>query len=213
MTQATPFIQARYFHKSHRERVDYIVIHCMQLPCKVGLAQRLGDRFQLAMEQGKEKSAHYGIDPGAVIQYVHETDVAFHCKGANARGVGLEHAGYGPGVAGRAGVPAADGKPALHHKNPIEATDYTTGDGLKVLRLSAALAGPMAAYWKIPVVRLSPAQIVAGERGFAGHVDFSEAFATPGGHRDPGPAWPWDLYLELVRASMTTGAGTPGVAA
>jgi N-acetyl-anhydromuramyl-L-alanine amidase AmpD len=46
-------------------------------------------------------------------------------------------------------------------------------------------------------VRLLPGQILHG-RGIVGHVDVAAEFKSSN-HRDPGPRWPWDSFLEAVR--------------
>jgi len=179
-----PFVPARYFHPAGRKTADYVVVHAMQLPCQSGMAQHCAEGFQKIMNPDKVKSAHYCVDPESVVQCVHEYDVAWHCPKGNARGVGVEHSGYGPGT------------------EEEVATDWTSGDGLLILQRSAKLAAEIAQRWAIPLVRLTPAELKGmTARGFAGHVDFTKAF-TPGGHSDPGDLWPWDQYLELVQAAL-----------
>jgi N-acetyl-anhydromuramyl-L-alanine amidase AmpD len=186
MSATSNYIQARYYHHANRERVDYLVIHTMELPCRAGMAQRLGERFR---DCGPERpvSAHFGIDPEAVFQYVRESDVAWHCPKCNSRGVGLEHAGYAipPRQAGR--VIAA-------------ATDWDSPEGRAVLERSAALAARLCVAWAIPVVHLNPEALTRGQRGLVGHADATRAYPGSGTHVDPGPAWPWDKYLQLISA-------------
>lgn len=73
----------------------------------------------------------------------------------------------------------------------------------------------MAARWQaavcrkygLPVRLLSVAEVRAawyqyphGPRGICGHVDVTRAYPEDGGtHTDPGPGFPWDIFLARVR--------------
>lgn len=171
----TRFVQAKWQTVAHRERVDWIVIHTMETPCVSGMAARIAQRFEL----GERKvSAHYCVDPVEIVQCVRDTNVAWHCPGANRRGIGIEHAGYSQGE---------------------HATDWSSdGHAQGMLALSARLTADLCARWNIPAVHLTPAEVAAGHRGIIGHDGATEAFRTPGGHTDPGKAWPWEKYLGAI---------------
>jgi N-acetyl-anhydromuramyl-L-alanine amidase AmpD len=180
------FIQAKHFKVAHREAVDWIVIHATQGAERprqaIASAERFARGYDLVKGQAVEfvASAHYCVGPDCSVQCVRETDVAWHCKGANRRGIGIE-------LCGR-----ADQTPAQW------ADPYSESE----LAQAAVLAASMCTRWGIPAVRLSPDDIVRGQRGIAGHMDFTVAFKTPGGHHDPGPDFPWHHYLDLVRAAI-----------
>lgn len=59
---------------------------------------------------------------------------------------------------------------------------------------------------KIPLVKLSPADVKAGKSGVCGHVDWTLGMGD-GSHTDPGPNYPWDVVLDKARAYAT---GTTG---
>ena len=66
---------------------------------------------------------------------------------------------------------------------------------------------------RFPMVRLTPAQVRAGAKGFCGHVDITYAFPEDNGtHTDPGKNFPWaDLFariteLEIQMASVDINA-------
>jgi len=52
-----------------------------------------------------------------------------------------------------------------------------------------------------PVVKLSPADLVAGKQGVCGHVDISNAWHATD-HTDPGVGFPWDWFLTSVAKLM-----------
>lgn len=66
-----------------------IVIHGSVSPCVPGGARAIGRVFQ----GSRVASAHYGIDPSEVIQYVGDHTVAYHC-GYNQNSLGLEMCMY-----------------------------------------------------------------------------------------------------------------------
>lgn len=175
-------IEARWKTVAHRARVDMVVIHTMEVPCAAGMAMRVANAFAKGERQ---VSAHYCVDPLEVIQCVRETDVAWHCPGANRRGIGIEHAGYASGG-------------ATHG-----ATDWSGVDAQAELKLGASLVAQVCHRWGIPAVRLSVADILAGHKGIIGHADATLAFGTKGGHQDPGTNWPWGQYLELVNEDLS----------
>lgn len=180
------FIGARNFTVAHREAIDWIVIHATQGAERIGAAEATAKRFAGIGQEAPQASAHYAIDPGEVIQCVHDSDVAWHCPGANRRGIGIEHCG-------------------MSEQTPEQWADEGSESEL---RQSAVLVASLCQRYGIPPVKLSPGDIAAGTRGIAGHVDFTEAFSTPGGHRDPGGNFPWQHYIDIVRLAMDS--QTPG---
>lgn len=54
---------------------------------------------------------------------------------------------------------------------------------------------------RFPLVNLTPAQLRAGQHGFAEHLDATLAWPEDGGtHTDPGPAFPWARLFSGIRA-------------
>jgi N-acetyl-anhydromuramyl-L-alanine amidase AmpD len=199
MSATQNFIQARCFHHANRERVDFLVLHTMELPCRPGVARRLGEVFRdldtsidpkTGKPKRKPKSAHFGVDPEEIYQYVREADVAWHCPKANSRGIGIEHAGYA--------LPQKDDEGKLI----VPATDWTQPAPQAMLARGARLVAQLCRAWNVPAVRLAPSEVIHGARGIVGHVDVTRAFPGSGTHVDPGPRWPWDQYLALVAAEL-----------
>jgi N-acetyl-anhydromuramyl-L-alanine amidase AmpD len=177
------FIRAKHFTVAARTEVGLLVLHTMEVPCASGMARRVAQGFALGE---RVASAHYCVDPSNVVQCVREDDVAFHCKSnatgdVNRHSIGIEHAGYSEGPS---------------------ATDWQDEHAAGMFDLSAELAAEVCRRWQIPIVHLTPAQLLAGQRGIIGHVDATVAYQVPGGHQDPGKDWPWDNWLSLVLARV-----------
>lgn len=75
---------------------------------------------------------------------------------------------------------------------------------------AAARTRELCQRFNVPMVRLTVAQVKAGKRGICGHVDVSNAFKHSD-HWDPGPNFPWDVFMSLVTAGATP-APTPPAA-
>jgi len=69
---------------------------------------------------------------------------------------------------------------------------------LPMLERSAAKVARWCYRYSIPRRYVGPLGLKLRRRGLTTHSDASRAF-TPGGHTDPGPGFPRDVYLDLVR--------------
>lgn len=175
------FIPARNYTRSnrpHSSAIDLIVIHTMEAPEKPKTARNVAQWF--AGDAAPQASAHYCIDDADTIACVLECNVAWAAPGANARGIHLEHAGYANQTA----------------------DDWHDMYSRAVMDRSARLAARIARRWLIPVTKLGVGELAAGARGFIGHVDATNAFENGRGHTDPGPNFPWDEYIELVKGYL-----------
>jgi len=179
-----PFVQARYYAKRWPSRlrdVRQIVIHTIEcLESNLNAAEDNALWFA-----GKTPyppnvaSAHYLVDQDSIVQSVREGDIAYHANQANEHGMGIEHAGYAKQTA----------------------ADWADAASTRILGRSARLTAAIARRYSIPLVRLTPAQVRANEKGFCGHADVTLAYGNVGGHTDPGWGFPWDTYLALVGRS------------
>jgi N-acetyl-anhydromuramyl-L-alanine amidase AmpD len=176
-----PLVLAAHYtpaNRPHSSPIDVVVIHTMEAPEKPKTARNVAAWF--AGSSAPQASAHYCVDDVDVVQCVLECDVAWHAPGANANGIGVEHAGYAS-------------------QTPDQwADDYSVA----VLERSAKLVARLCQRFGIPVARLSVAELAAGGRGICGHVDVTNAFNGGRGHTDPGDAFPWDRYVGLVGQSL-----------
>lgn len=128
-------------------------------------------------------SAHYFHDPNSTVQGVHTRDQA-HTARRNGNRIGIHHE-----CCGRAGQ-----------------TDKQWDDANSnaIIRNAAKQSVRDAKKYGIPPVKLTPAQVRAGAKGFCGHVDITYAYPEDDGdHTDPGPRFPWAEFLALVRAGLT----------
>jgi N-acetyl-anhydromuramyl-L-alanine amidase AmpD len=172
-----PLIPAR-LRSGTRRSTRLIVIHTAECGERKGAARGVASWFQNPAARG---SAHATVDADEIVQHMGWDEKAAHARGgdANATGVGIEHAG-------RASQTAAEW-----------GDDYSR----RMLERSAALVAELCARYGIPPVRLTPAQVAAGEHGICGHADVTAAYAVRGGHTDPGPDFPWDRYMSMVRGA------------
>lgn len=174
-----PFVQAAHFTPSARITIDLVVIHTMEAPEKPTTAENVAAWF--AGPNAPQASAHYCVDNDSIVQCVKDRDIAWHAPGANHNGIGIEHAGYA-------------------RQTPEEwADEYSTA----MLARSASLTARLCHKYGIPVVWLDAEALARpGARGITGHVQCTDAFSGGKGHQDPGPHFPVDGYLALVRAAL-----------
>lgn len=181
-----PFYEAKSWKRGipPRTQVKWIVLHCMQAPEKptaaVDCAKWLAG-LNPKYPSPKLVSCHYFVDNTSIAQGVREDCIAFHAPGANRLGIGIEHAGFSS-------------------QTPAQwLDDY----GKAMLARSAQLTAQVAKRWSIPVQYVSPTNLRAGTPGFTRHLDVTNAWPDIShGHGDPGPSFPLDYYLELVRLEL-----------
>lgn len=169
-----PFKQAKNYKRGRLRPVQLIVLHSMEAAEKGNTAENVASYF--AGANAPMASAHFCIDNNSIVQSVRLEDTAYHCKNANANGIGIEHAGYAKQTT----------------------SEWLDEYGQQMLELSAELAASLCHQFNIPVRRAKFAgknnpQVV--ESGLCGHADVP----LHGTHYDPGKGFPWDYYLERVQ--------------
>jgi N-acetyl-anhydromuramyl-L-alanine amidase AmpD len=118
-------------------------------------------------------STHFFVDSNSIVQCVRTTDEA-HAARTHGNDVGIQIE-----VCGRAGQTAAQWADTAS-ANTIEQLAELC------VKLRAQRPG------RFPLVNLTPAQLRAGDHGFAEHKDATLAWPVDDGtHTDPGPNFPW----------------------
>ena len=170
------FVQAKYWRWQNRTAVDWIVLHSAEIWEKPSSAEAVAAYF---LNPPVAASAHYVVDCDSLVQCVRTQHIADHCGHGNDRSVGIEQAGYA---------------------KQSEA-EWLDAYGQQMLSLVAKLVAREARQWNIPLVKLTPADLIAGQRGICGHWDVNRAFPNNTGHTDPGIHYPWDVLLSMAKAA------------
>jgi N-acetyl-anhydromuramyl-L-alanine amidase AmpD len=183
-----PFVPAKHQGPDRTSPVLLIVVHTMEAMEKPHTARNVALWF--AGQDAPMASAHYCIDADETYQCVKEDVVAWAAPGGNRDGVHLEHAGY----ASQSTINWSD--------------DYS----MRMLARSAALAADIVKRYDIPLVKLTPEDLQDRTvKGFCGHVDLTYGRMQGHGHTDPGPFFPWDTYLDMVRSAMNPTTPPPDI--
>ncbi len=181
-----PFVQAKnanvfYPARELMQSPRLIVLHTMENAEKPYAAESVALWFAgRAKDPAPVASAHYCVDEDSAVQCVRDRDRAWHAGKVNGYSIGIEHAGYA--------------KQAI--------TDWFDVPSRAILWRSARIAASLCKKYGIPIKLASEESIANGSAsGFCGHVHVSKAFKHVGGHWDPGPNFPYEHYLELVRSA------------
>lgn len=160
-----------------------VVIHSLEAPAKRGLAWDLANGWI----QNAGVSPHSMTDPGETVDLLDLGTIGWHCGNGNQVGIGLEVTGYAA----------------------WDFNTWTTGDNFAAVRLDAKRASEVADHFGIPHRWLSLQQIRNGESGFCTHADIT---LTLGGttHTDPGPGFPYSIFMQMVNEWSGTGSGGGG---
>ncbi|MER6942476.1 peptidoglycan-binding domain-containing protein [Nonomuraea sp. NPDC000554] len=169
-------VKARWFHSGRLSPIRLVVIHSMEWAEKPTTAE---DCARMFATMGRQASAHVCVDNDSVVRCVADKDTAWAAPGANADGLQMELAGFARQTRG----------------------DWLDAYSKAMLKQAAAVAAGWARLYKIPVRKLSQAQLRAGLKGFTTHADVSDVYKRSD-HHDPGAGFPWDVFLDLVREAM-----------
>jgi N-acetyl-anhydromuramyl-L-alanine amidase AmpD len=176
---AYPFVESPNVTRTGGRPVDLVVVHTMEIAERPDAAEAVAAWFA---RPDSRVSAHYCVDADTIVQCAREEDVAWHARGGNARSIGIE-------LAGRAGQDAAGWSDAYSRA---------------VLDRAARLTADVCRRHGIPVRRIRASGLRRGLRGVTGHADVSVAFRRSD-HWDPGPGFPWQTFLALVRDRVSDG--------
>jgi len=176
-----PFEQAEHFTIGRNgNKIRLIIIHTMETPETPKRARQVWNWF--AGKSAPQASAHYMVDATDILQSVEDLDTAWAVGDfpLNCQSISIELSGSAS-------------------QTPAQWADvYSKAE----LANAAKLCADLCKKYKIPAVKLSPADILAGKSGFAGHVDITVAKAVKGGHTDPGKSFPWVVFLAQVQSLL-----------
>lgn len=175
-----PFLPAKWFESGRGgEVINLIVIHTTEGPETPHRAKATAEMFH----DGEAKaSANYIVDPVDIYQSVLDQDTAWHCgdRTTNRRSIGIEQNG-------------------TSQQTPAQ---WASDQSVAELRNVAGLCAKLCTKYSIPVVKLSPEEVKAGAAGFCGHVDVTLGINGGSGHHDPGPNFPWEVFLGMVNDAV-----------
>lgn len=196
MAQSTEFPQYKYVKpKSYTKgRVskaypDVIFIHTTEGTEGLKSAEA-GAEYDTRRTDGT--SAHFFVDQDSTIQCVYTWDEAHTArKTGNDKGIQIE-------VCGKAGQSKSQWADPASRGAVNQAADVAVAVRKKYGKA------------RFPLRNLTPAQLRAGENGFAEHYDATKAWPSDGGtHTDPGPNFPWGLLFDLIEQKERAMADKP----
>jgi len=140
-----------------------------------GMAHSVAEYFARPSTGG---SAHYVVDDANEEHCVPEDTIAWHAP-PNEHSLGIEIAS----------------EPTFTREQWLDDRVWPA------VEKAAARANDLCDRYKIPKVKLSVADLLAGKHGICGHVDVSQAWHQST-HWDPGPNFPWDKFMELLSGAQ-----------
>lgn len=169
------------YHGGAIQGPNQIVIHSVESGMTPGVGYSLMTGY---WQNPANKTSVHGIaDPADFTYGVPDSLQAWHVGGSgNQTALGVEHAG----------------------RAAFSAADWTTPAAVKMLNNSAREVAKLATKHGIPLRWLSIAQVKANEKGITTHNDMRLA-GRDSTHTDPGPNFPYKLYMQLLQ-QWTSGA-------
>lgn len=169
-----PFVQARNYRRGRRAAIDLVTIHDMESSEEPNTAENVA--AWMAGKTAPIASFHYGVDTNSIVQSVREEDEAWHAPPVNPKSLGVEHAG----------------------RASQRREQWLDPYSLAELQLSARLVRALCDKYNIPKRWLTDDELRAGARGLTTHAQVSRVFRKSD-HWDPGPNFPADIYLAMIR--------------
>lgn len=177
----------RSVQKGKRKLADVrlIVIHTMESPETAQTAENVASWLSRG-GPGSPAGVHFCVDRDSIVQMAELVDVTAGAAGRFPNGKSANRAAVHIELAGRAG------------QNPAQWADAASK---ATLANAAALCREiLLPKLGIPLRHLTVAQLRAGQKGFCGHIDITNACNVRNGHWDPGPDFPWQQFLAQIGA-------------
>lgn len=174
---AYPYVPAANFTQGPRDvPITLICIHDMEAPEDARTAENCAAFFARQPKGPGGSSAHYCVDSDSIVQSVLDSNIAWAAPRANHNGVHIELAGY-----------------ARQSRS-----EWLDTFGLSMLHRAAGLVVELCDAYDIPPIWLDAEGVRRGEPGITTHRAVTEAYRTIGGHTDPGPDFPADVFMQYV---------------
>lgn len=168
-------------HKEPRASSGKVcVVHVNVGPEKEGGARSLVNNVLPKIDGGY----HWVIDNKESIRVAADNELVYGAKGGTANAVGLHYC-----IIGQATQTAA------------EWDDPYSQDA--ITRCAAQVGADCRAK------NINPSRTPGVFDGVCGHVDVTIFFRVVGGHTDPGPAFPWPHFIDLVRKYANLNVSVP----
>lgn len=166
-------ISSPNFSSRNGSTVRLVVIHTAE---GATTSAELGAYFA---NPATQVSSHVGIDDTSTIQYVDYSNEAWTILSANPISDNAELCGFAAWT-----------------------REQWLGQHMPMLTATAAWIAQRCTARGIPIVKLTPAQVAAGQAGVIGHVDWTIGMHD-GTHQDPGDGFPWDIVIGLAQQHNT----------
>lgn len=124
-------------------------------------------------------SSHAGCDNKKTVTYVDTQYASWTLLNGNSKSVNMEICGWAKWT-----------------------RDEWLGPQRGRLEQAAQWARQMCDKFGIPKKYIGASGVARGESGIIGHIDYTNG-AKDGNHWDPGPGFPWDIFIQLVNEGGT----------
>lgn len=162
------------FSSRNGTAISLIAVHTNEGPNAPGDEGRDRSAENLAKwMDGQQVSYHKVIDDDSVVNYVADQHKAWALRNGNPRSLNVCLTGYARQTRAE----------WLQHD--------------RQLRLAADVVRAWCDRYGIPKVKLSSAAVGADRSGVCGHLNWTEG-KRDGSHSDPGPEFPWDVFMRYV---------------
>ena len=161
-----------------RKPIRMIVLHSAENQQLPGQAEAIVKYF--ASKDAPQASAHYAVDNKIVAQSVDDEDVAWAVGvwAANLESISIEMTGQAA----------------------FTAEQWNNAYSKSMINQVVGLCKRLGQKYSIPPVHLTVGQIIDGKtKGYATHADITAAYKVMGGHTDPGPNFPLQTVLDLIK--------------
>lgn len=155
-----------------------IVIHCTAGTSDSESARSTANYFRQSVATG---SAHAITDENELVVAAQDAVVCWHAP-PNVHSLGIE-------------IECSLANGGKDH--------WTLPSHVAKMHRAAKWVAEKCKLYDIPVVKLTPADLLAGKHGICGHVDVTNAWHQST-HTDPGPYFPWADFIGFVRDEYAT---------